>query len=74
VCALAPNTFTIPLIKAIVTFRHLHSLAEVDFPPFVNDFHLKTNFILDKKAFIFTLARSPCLLFSSPLGMVYELL
>jgi hypothetical protein len=74
VCALAPDTFTTPLIKTIATLHHLHPLAEVDFPPFVNDFHPKMNFILDRKTFIFTLARSPCLLSNSPLGMVYELL
>jgi hypothetical protein len=72
--ALAPNTFMAPLIKTITTFHHLHPLAEVDFTLFVNDFHLKMNFILDKMAFIFTLACSPCFLFNNPLGMLYELL
>jgi hypothetical protein len=73
-CALAPNTFVAPLVETITTFHHLHPLAEVDLPRFVDDFHLKTNLVLDREAFIFALTHSPCLSFNGPLGMVYELL
>ncbi len=53
---------------------HLHPLAEVDFPPFVDDFHPKTDFVLDTNAFIFALACSSRLSFDGPFSMVYELL
>jgi hypothetical protein len=33
-------------------------LVEVDLPPFVDDFHPKMDFVLDKKTFIFSLACS----------------
>ncbi len=38
ICALVPNTPMAPLTKNIVTLHHLHLLAKVDLPPFVNDF------------------------------------
>jgi hypothetical protein len=63
-----------PLAETITTIRHLHPLVGVDLPPFVDNFHLKINFVLDKEAFIFTLTRFPCLSSDNPLGMVYELL
>jgi hypothetical protein len=44
----------------------LHPLVEVDFPPLVDDFHLKTKVTLDWKEFIFALAWSPRLSFSDP--------
>jgi len=72
--ALAPNTLATPLAKIIVALRHLHTLAKVDLPPFVDDFHLKTNFVLDGEAFIYALTCSPHLSSNGPLGMVYELL
>ncbi len=53
---------------------HLHPLAEVDFPLFVDDFHPKTDFVLDTNAFIFALACSSRLSFDGPSSMVYELL
>ncbi len=74
VCALAPNTFATPLAKTIVALRHLHPLAKVDLPPFVDDFHLETNLVLDRKAFIYALTCSPRLSSSGPLGVVYEFL
>jgi hypothetical protein len=49
--ALAPNTPTTPSTKTIAAFRHLYSLAKVDLPVFVDDFHPKMNFVLDKEAF-----------------------
>jgi hypothetical protein len=57
-----------------VALCHLHPLAEVDFPPFVDDFHPKTDFVLDTNAFIFALACSSRLSFDGPFSMVYELL
>jgi hypothetical protein len=41
VCALAP------LVETIATFQHLHPLAKVDLPPFVDDFHLEIDLVLD---------------------------
>jgi hypothetical protein len=73
-CALAPNTLVAPSIKTIATLCHLHPLAEADLPPFVNDFHPKTNLVLDRKAFIFTLTPFPHLSSGGPSSMVYELL
>jgi hypothetical protein len=43
-------------------------------PPFIDDFHLKTTFVLDRKAFIFFLTRFPSLSFGGLSGMVYEFL
>jgi hypothetical protein len=73
-CALAPNIHVAPLAETIVTIHHFHPLVGVDLPPFVNDFHPKINFVLDRKAFISTLTCFPCLSYDDPLGMVYELL
>jgi hypothetical protein len=36
-----------PSSETIATLHHFHPLAEVDLPPFVDDFHLKTNLVLD---------------------------
>ncbi len=72
--AFAPNSFVAPLAKTIATFHHFHPLVEVDFPPFVNDFHLEIDCILDRNTFIFISTRSPCFSFGSPSGMVYEFL
>jgi hypothetical protein len=51
-----------------------HPFAEVDFFPFVDDFHLETKVTLDQEAFIFALIRSPRLSSGGPSGMVYEFL
>jgi hypothetical protein len=51
-----------------------HPLAEVDLPPFVNDFHLKMNLVLDWKTFIFVLTHSSCLSSNGHSGVVYEFL
>jgi len=40
-----------------------HPFAEVDLPPFVDDFHLKTKVTLNWEEFIFALALSPRLFF-----------
>jgi hypothetical protein len=71
--ALASDFLATPLIETIATLHHFHPLIEVDFPPYVNDFHLKM-FVLDREAFIFALTHSPCLSFGSVSGMVYEFL
>jgi hypothetical protein len=52
-----------------VALHHLHPLAKVDIAPFVDDFHLETNLILDSKTFIYASTRSP-----HSLSMAYELL
>jgi hypothetical protein len=58
---LIPNIPMTPLIETIATFYHFYRLVEVDLPPFLNDFHLKITFVLDKEAFIFTLTHFPSL-------------
>ncbi len=63
-----------PLTETIATLHHFHPLPKVDLPSFVDDFHPKTNFVLDKEAFISTLTYSPYLSSRGPSGMVYELL
>ncbi len=40
----------------------------------MNNFHPKTNLVLDKEAFIYVLTHSLCFSFGSSLGTVYELL
>jgi hypothetical protein len=62
------------LVETIVALRHFHRLAKVDLPPFINDFHLKTTFALDKKAFIFALTCFLGLSSSGFSGIVYEFL
>jgi hypothetical protein len=64
----------IPSNDTITTLCFLHPLVIIDLPPFVNDFHLQTKVILNRKTFIFTLAHSPHLSSSGPSSMVYELL
>jgi hypothetical protein len=39
ICALAPNILATTLVETITTLRNLHPLAEVDLPPFVDNFH-----------------------------------
>jgi hypothetical protein len=53
---------------------HLHPLTKVDLLLFVDDFHPKTNRVLNREAFVYALTCSPHLSFSDPLSMVYELL
>jgi hypothetical protein len=55
-------------------FCFLHPLAEVDLPPFVDDFHFMTKVTLNQEAFVSTLAHSPRLSFNGPSNTVYELL
>jgi len=52
----------------------LHPLVEVDLPPFVDDFYLETEVILDHDAFVFALVHSSRLSSSGLSDMVYELL
>jgi len=61
-------------VKTIMAFRRLHPLVEVDLPPFVDDFHLKLDLVLDRKTFISTLTCSLGLSFSNLSGILYELL
>jgi len=72
--ALASNIFVALSATTILALRHLHPLAKVNFPPFVNDFHPKMDLVLDKKAFIFIVACFPCLSYDGLSNMVYELL
>ncbi len=72
--ALAPNIPTTPLIETIAALCHLHPLVEVDHPPFVDDFHPKTDGVFNRKTFIFVLTHFTHLSFGSPSSMVYELL
>jgi hypothetical protein len=60
--------------KPIATLCHFHPLVKVDLLPFVNDFHLEMDLVLDRKTFISILPLFPHLSFGGPLGMVYELL
>jgi hypothetical protein len=62
---------TTPLDKTIGVLRFLHPLVEVHLPPFVDDFHPETKVILNRKAFIFSLAHSPRLFSNGPSSMVY---
>jgi hypothetical protein len=71
---LAHSTPMTPLIETITTLWHLLPLAEVNFYPFVDNFHPKMNLVLDRKTFISMFPCFPHLSFDSPLGMVYELL
>jgi hypothetical protein len=73
-CALVPNILVAPLAKTITTLFHFHPLAEVDLPPFVEDFHPKMDLNLDRETFIYALTRSICFSFGSLSSMVYELL
>jgi hypothetical protein len=43
-----PNILAVPLIEIIMALCHLHPLVEIDFLPFINDFHPKTNLVLDR--------------------------
>jgi hypothetical protein len=61
-----------PSVETIVAFHHLHPLAKVDLPPFVENFHLKTDLDLNKKAFIFALTCFSRLSSNGLLGTVYE--
>jgi len=72
--ALAPIIHVTPTIETIATLHHLHPLAKVDLPPFVNNFHPYMDLVLDREAFISTLKCFPCLSFNDPSSMVYELL
>jgi len=71
---LVPNTAMAPLVETIAALRHLHQLAKVDHPPFIDDFHLETIFVLEGKAFIFALIDFPSLSSNGLSGMVYEFL
>jgi hypothetical protein len=60
ICALSLNTLATPSNKTTKVFCFLHQLVEVDFPPFIDDFHLEMKVSLDRKTFIYVLVYSPC--------------
>jgi len=60
------NTPIAPSNETTKIFRLLHLLVEVDFLPFVDDFHPKMKVTLDWEEFIFALACSPHLFFGDP--------
>jgi hypothetical protein len=70
--AIALNTLVAPFGETMGIFHIFHPFVEVDFPPFVDDFHLKTKVTLDQKTFIST--HSPHLYSNGPSSMVYQLL
>jgi hypothetical protein len=72
--ALVANTLVAPFDEIVRILCLLHPLVKVDFPPFVDDFHLEILVTLNQKAFIFNLAHSSCPFSNGPSGMVYELL
>jgi len=72
--ALASSILVALSTVTILALCHLHPLAEVDLPLFVNDFHPEMDFVLDREAFIYMLICFPCLSSNSPSNMVYELL
>jgi hypothetical protein len=55
-------------------FCLFHPPAKIDFPPFVDDFHPKTEVTLDHETFVSTSAHSPHLFPNVFSGMMYELL
>jgi len=63
-----------PLAKTIAALHHVHPPAKVDIPPFVNYFHPKMDFILDRDAFISALTSFPHLSSNSPSNMAYQFL
>ncbi len=73
-CALVLSTLVASSYETMGVLHLLHPLVEVDFFPFVDDFHLETKVILNWEAFIFVLTCSPCFFSNGPSSMVYELL
>jgi hypothetical protein len=49
--ALIANTLVTPFDEILKILCFLHPLVEVDFPPFVDDFHLEMIVTLDRNAF-----------------------
>jgi hypothetical protein len=72
--ALTLNTSATSFDETMWIFCLFHSLAEVDPPPFCQWFPSWDGGYLNRKAFIFALAYSPCLSSSGLLSMVYEFL
>jgi hypothetical protein len=72
VCALFSSILVTPSDKTTVFLNFLHQHIEVDLPLFINDFHPEMEVILNRKAFIYVLAYSPCLFSGGLLPMVYE--
>jgi hypothetical protein len=56
--ALALNTLATLSNETMVVLHLFHPLAEVDLPPFVDDFHLETEITLDYETFVSVLVRS----------------
>ncbi len=57
--ALVPSTVVAPFDEIVKILCLPHPIVEVDFPPFVDDFHLEMIVILNQEAFTFNLAHSP---------------
>jgi hypothetical protein len=74
ILALAPSTHVAPFDKTTKVLHLLHPFGKVDFLPFVDDFHLEMEVILDRMEFIFALARPSCFSFNDLSSMVYKLL
>jgi hypothetical protein len=72
--ALVLNTLVALSDETTGVFRLFHPSTKVHLPPFVDDFHLNIEAILDYEAFVSILAYLPHLSFGGLLGMVYELL
>jgi hypothetical protein len=63
-----------PYDETMGILRLFHSHVEVDFPPFVGDFHHETKVTLNWEAFVFALVHSPRLHFNGLSGTVYKVL
>jgi hypothetical protein len=74
ICTLAPSTHVAPSNETIGVLCLLHPLAKVDFPPFIDDFHLETKDTLYQEAFVYVLVCSLHISFGGVSHMVYELL
>ncbi len=59
ICALVPSTLVASFDKTMRVFCFLYLLAKVNFPPFVDDFHLEMEVTLNQEAFVYVLAHSP---------------
>ncbi len=72
-CTSSKHTYS-PSNETMKILHLLDPLAKVNFPPFIDDFHLETKVTLDQDTFVFALVCSPHLSSSDPSNMVYKLL
>jgi hypothetical protein len=66
--ALIPNTPTTPFNETTWVLRFFHPFIEVDFPPFVDDFHPEMKVILNQEAFYFCFGSFTTSFFQWPFG------